>query len=166
MWKLDDAVVYGAAGICKIADIRDEQFGNETKKYYILKPVFDDKNTYFVPSFNMLLMSKIKPVLTSDEIMELIHKMPSIESNWIDNDKQRTESYKEILESGNRDNVVGVLKALYERRAALTEKGKKMRTSDEIIMRNAEMLIENECAYVLGITREGVRELMEKETAI
>ena len=165
MWKLGDTVMYGAAGICGISDIRDEKFGDEIKKYFILKPVFDDKNTFFVPSFNETLMSKLRPVLTKDEVLALIGRMPAIEPCWIDNDKIRQESYKEILDSGNRDKVVAVAKALYNRREMLTEKGKKLRTSDEIVMRNAEMLIENECAHVLGMTRVEVRDLIIARTS-
>lgn len=166
MWKLGDTVMYGAAGICSISDIRDEKFGNEIKKYYILKPIFDDKNTFFVPSFNETLMSKLRPIMTKDETLAFIGRMTLVEPKWIDNDKMRQESYKAVLDSGDRDSVVSVLKALYHRKVMLTEKGKKLRTSDEIIMRNAEMLIENECAYVLEMTAAEVRELIKSETEV
>lgn len=163
MWKLGDTVMYGAAGICGISDIRDEKFGDEIKKYYILKPIFDDKNTFFVPSFNEMLMSKLRPIMTRDETLAFISRMTSVEPMWIDNDKMRQDSYKAMLDSGDRDGVVSVLKALHDRKVMLTEKGKKLRTTDEIIMRNAEMLIENECAYILGITAAEVRELIKSE---
>ena len=164
MWKLGDTVMYGSAGICSISDIRDEKFGDEIKKYFILKPIFDDKNTFFVPSFNDALMSKLRPIMTKEEALDLINRMPVIEPDRIDNDKIRQESYKEILDGGSRDKIIAVAKALYERREMLAEKDKKLRTSDEILMRNAEMLIENECAYVLGMTRAEVRDFILEKT--
>ena len=153
MWKIEDVVVYGSAGICKVEDIRDEMFGGEIKKYLVLKPLFDDKNTFFVPSFNERLMAKIRPVLTKSEMNKLIKSLPDIAPEWIDNDKQRLEKYREILESGDREKIIGILKALYNRRAYLFEKGKKLRTSDEILMKTGEHIIENECAYIVGISR-------------
>lgn len=165
MWKLGDTVMYGAAGICSISDIRDEKFGDEIKQYFILKPVFDDKNTFFVPTFNENLMAKIRPVMSKDEAISLIRSMPHVEPCWIDNDKVRQEGYREILESGDRMKVVSVLKALHDRREQLTKSGKKMRTSDEILMRSAEMLIENECAHILKMTRSELREFIDREIA-
>ncbi len=165
MWKLGDIVVYGSAGICRVDDIRDERFGDEIKKYFILKPLFDDKNTFFVPSFNETLVAKMRPVLTKEEALSLVRSMPDIAPEWVDNDKLRQERYKEILESGQRDKVVGMLKALHARREQLFEKGKKMRASDEILMRNAELLLENECAHVFGITRLEVQGFIAKELA-
>lgn len=166
MWKLGDVVVYGSAGICCVDDIRDEKFGDEVKKYFILKPLFDDKNTFFVPAFNETLMAKIRPVLTKNEALSLIRSMPEIPPEWIDNDKFRQERYRTILESGKPEMVVGMLKALYSRRLQLLEKGKKLRNSDEIFMRSGERLIENECAHIFGITRYEVQSFIGKELSI
>ncbi|MBE6700874.1 MAG: CarD family transcriptional regulator [Ruminococcaceae bacterium] len=156
MWKINDTVVYGSAGICEISDIRDENFNGETKKYYILKPIFDDRNTFFVPSFNERLMAKMFPVLNKAEVMAVIKEIPSIAPNWIENDKERQEKYKNILESGDRQAIVGMIKALFERNDTLTKLGKRMRSSDEIFKKQAETLFENECAHILGISRQDV----------
>ena len=45
MWKLDDIVTYGSAGVCRVVDVREEKFCDEYKTYFVLRPVFDDKNT-------------------------------------------------------------------------------------------------------------------------
>ncbi len=162
MWKLDDVIMYGSNGICRIEDIQDREFAGEIKKYFTLKPIFDDKNTFFVPTFNEALMSRIKPVMTYDEATALIKRFGEIEPEWVDNDKARIEQNKETLESCDRERIVAMLKGLYERRLFLISRGKKLRTSDEILMKNAEQLIENECAYVLGILRSEVRDFIEQ----
>ena len=160
MWKLSDTVVYGSAGVCKIVDIREELFADEKRTYFILKPVFDDKTTIHVPTFNEKLMSKIKPVLKKAEALSLIKSIPEIEPLWIDGDKLRQEKYKEVLDSSDRTLLVSVIKALYERRAELTEKGKKMRSSDEYAFKDAEQLFENECAHVFAIPKNEVRDFI------
>ena len=166
MWKLDDIVTYGSAGICRICEIRNEKFCGEDKQYYILKPLFDDKTTLFVPSFNENLMKKIRPVLTYDEAMELIRTIPDISPVWEDNDRMRQEKYRDILESGVREDILSMLKALYDRRNFLVSKGKKLRSSDEIFMRSGEKLIENECAHVLGMELSAVKEFILNQISL
>ena len=81
MFKVNDVVIYGSAGICKIVDIRDEKLGDEVNKYYILKPVFDEKNTFFVPVLNENLTSKIHDILTYDEALEYLVNVNGISSD-------------------------------------------------------------------------------------
>ena len=156
MWKLSDIVIYGSSGICEITDIREQDFCGEKKIYYILKPLFDSKTVIHVPSFNEKLMSKIKPVLRKSEALDLIKKIPEIEPLWVENDKERMEEYKEILESGKRESIISIIKALDLRSTELREKGKKMRSSDEYFFHDAKKLFENECAYIFSLEKEEV----------
>lgn len=160
MWELSDTVVYGSSGICEIVDIREQDFCGEKKTYYILQPLFDSKTVIHVPSFNEKLMSKIKPVLKKDDALTLIKKIPEITPFWVDNDKQRLEEYKQILDSGKREALISVIKALYNRRAELTSKGKKMRSSDEYVFHDAQELFENECAYIFSLEKENVHDFI------
>lgn len=161
MWKLDDIVTYGSAGVCRVVDVREEKFCDEYKTYFVLRPVFDDKNTFFVPSFNENLMAKIHPIMTKDEAVSFIRSLDEIEAEWIENDKLRQDTYREYLESGCRERVVSMLKALVNRRDELMVKGKKLRTSDEISLRIGEAVIENEWAYIFGIKRAEVKEFIK-----
>jgi CarD family transcriptional regulator len=151
MFKVNDVVIYGSAGICRIVDIRDEKLGDEVNKYYILKPVFDEKNTFFVPVLNENLTSKIHDILTYDEALEFAKKIRDIEPLWIDNDKERYVTYKTTLDRGSREEIVSVVKALREREASLFRFGKKLRGSDETTMRQGDKIIKNELAFVLNV---------------
>ncbi len=161
MLNIDDMVVYGSNGVCRVTEIKNENFAGEVKKYFVLKPVFDDKNTYFVPSFNELLMSRIRPVMSRDEAMLLIQKIPKITPNWIDNDKARGDMCKRILENGTHEEIIAIGKAISERKLTLVKKGKRLRNTDEAVLRNAQALIETECAFVLGITQSEAAELLK-----
>ena len=160
MWKLSDIVVYGSSGICEITDIREQDFCGEKKTYYILKPLYDSKTLIHVPSFNEKLMSKIKPILDKEEALNLIKKIPEIAPFWIENDKQRMEEYKGILDSGKRESVISIIKALHLRQEELREKGKKMRSSDEYFFSDAKKLFENECAYIFSLEKEQVADFI------
>ena len=157
MLKQKDVVIYGNSGICRIIDIREEDFMGKKKTYYILKPLYEDKTTIHVPTFNERLASKMKPTLKKAELLSLINSLNEIESVWIDNDKLRHEKYREGLDNGDRNAIVSIIKALTLRRDELSKNGKKLRFTDEQCLNDAERIFEGECAYVLGIERNEVQ---------
>lgn len=163
MWNLSDIVVYGTAGICKIEAIKEELFAGEKKTYLILKPLFDSKTTIYVPEFNEKLVSKIKPVLEKEEALSLIKGFNNITPIWIDNDKIRQEKYKEILDSGNREMLLALIKAIYERKETLEKVGKRLRSFDEYTLKDSEQLFLNEISYIFSLPREDVREFIESQ---
>ena len=56
---------------------------------------------------------KMRKVLSKDEIMQLIKKMPEEGNIWIEDSDERKESYKKILESGERTELVKLIKTLH-----------------------------------------------------
>ncbi len=155
MLKLDSVIIYGLQ-ICKVIGIEKKMIGNITKDYYVLSPIYDDKNTIYVPCDNNELMKKIKDIMSEDEIMGLINDMPDNEPLWIEDDKERAAFYKEILEKGKRGDKIRIIKTLYEKRLELSAVGKKLRNSDEQVFERAEKIIYDEMALVLDIKREEV----------
>lgn len=61
MYRVNDTVVYGAQGVCRIADITKRDIGGMPMDYYVLKPVYDDNSTLFVPISNDKLTAKMRP---------------------------------------------------------------------------------------------------------
>ena len=49
MFKVDDTVVYGTAGVCVISEIREMEICGSTADYYVLKPVDSKASQIFVP---------------------------------------------------------------------------------------------------------------------
>ena len=72
MFQVNDMIVYGAHGVCRIAEIEERDFNGSSIEYYILKPVYDEKATIFVPVLNDRLTAKMRRVLSKDEIEALI----------------------------------------------------------------------------------------------
>lgn len=156
MFKVNDTVLYGAHSVCKIADITVKELGGESVEYYVLKPIYDTKSTLFVPLHNETLTSRMRPVLSQEEVMNLIKSIPNEESLWIDNDKVRKEKYKEIIAEGDRTQLVGIIKAIYEHQQDLKDQGKKLHIADDNALRDAEKMLYDEFAYVLDIDRDDV----------
>lgn len=156
MYKVNDTVVYGAQGVCKIAEITERILGTAAIQYYVLKPVYDEKNTIFVPVNNKKLQEKMHRVLSKNEVYTLIEEMPEEEPIWIDNENDRKEKYKTILSAGNREKIIQMIKALYLRQRKQEQAGRKLHASDAHFLQEAEKILYEEFALVLNIQREKV----------
>ncbi len=43
LFKIDDYIMYGMTGVCKVMDITNERFTNGIKKeYYVLSPIYSN----------------------------------------------------------------------------------------------------------------------------
>jgi len=163
MFKINDTVTYSTTGVCKIIDIRKQKIGKKEMSYYILQPSFQKTATVYVPVDNEKLVAKMQPVLTSEEIYALIREMPEIDHEWIDDDNFRAETFRKIINSGTKSDLIRLIKTIYFRQKALFAMGKKLRRSDELFMNEAENLLYNEFALVLDITPDQVLPLIIKE---
>lgn len=164
MFTINSILIYRSR-ICKVSDIREENFGNKSKTYYILSPLFDDKNTIYVPFDNPELTSKMKQVITEQEVYSLIEYAGKESMEWIADNKERPVKFKDILENGSREEIILVLKVLKEHRERLLALGKCLHSSDEMLLQRAEKTIYNEFAYVLGIEPNKINEFLKSKNA-
>ena len=156
MYKVNDTVLYGNEGICQIENIIEKKLTNQSIEYYVLKPVYKDNATVYVPTQNQDLVKKMKKLLSYDEIMDLIQNMPDCPVDWIENDNQRKEKYRVIIRSGDHKQLIQMVKTLYHHKKSLEKTGKKFHVSDEKFMKEAENILYEEFAYVLNIKKEDV----------
>lgn len=124
MFKVDDIVIYGINGICKIVGIEEKVLMETKKNYLVLKPLNGDKSTYFVPVDNENLLNKMRKVLSEDEINRLIDSMPNEKAVWIDNERERKDCYKKIISDGNHSELIKMIKSIYFEKIKREEKGK------------------------------------------
>ena len=163
MFQVNDIVKYGTTGVCKIIDISFKNISGHSRQYFVLKPVHQESMTIYVPKDNSALLSKMQTILSAREIESLIDDMPSCGVQWIDNDKIRQESFKKIISSGNRKDLIGLVRTLYLRQEKLRQSNKKLHLVDARMMQEAEKLITDEFATVLHIeTEEVVPFIVEK----
>lgn len=162
MYHINEIVLYGNEGVCKIEDIMTRQFADKTVEYYVLKPVYSQSSTIYVPIDNEDLTEKMKRIMTSQEIMELIEAMPDADSIWVDNDNLRKERYKDILRNGDRKEIMQLICTLYLHQQKLKDQGKKFHAADDKFFKDAEKILYDEFAFVLGIKQEDVIPFISK----
>ena len=165
MYKVNDMVMYGSFGICKVTAIEKRDLTGEEQEYYILKHINSEKNIFYVPTNNDTALSKMHPICSKAEVDELISHMNSEGLIWIDNDIKRKEEYSRIIKDADKREIIRLIKTLYLRRKELAESGKKLRSTDENYLSLAENMLFEEFAYALDIDKSEVVEYIEKHIA-
>ncbi len=151
MFSVNDMVLYGKQGVCKIKDIVTENFTGRPMEYYSLMPAYSESTVIYVPLENKELVDKMQRVLSKEEISQLIKEVKNIEPVWYDDEKERKEKFNDIISRGDRKEILMLINTLYINKQNREAIGKKMYVSDERIMKEAEKLIYDEFAAVLGI---------------
>ena len=72
MYSVNEKIHYGGSGVCVIQEIATMRFGRTRERYYVLKPVYQNSSLIYVPVENQQLVSKMRPVLTREEVDRLI----------------------------------------------------------------------------------------------
>lgn len=156
MLKIGETIQYSGNGVCVVDDIRWEDFGSGKMQYYVLRPVSSGYNTFYIPTDNEQMLSKIRKVLTAEEVNEIISSMPESNARWIENDQERKEEYKKIIFGGDCREIVKVIKAIHFHKESLKEQGRRLHLVDELMLKDAENLLYDEFAAVLDIKKDEV----------
>ena len=146
MFKINDYIMYGSTGVCQVTDIVKSEDCDVDTTFYILHPVYASNMKIKTPVNNTKVV--MRPVLTKGEVLALIATMPSQETCWIQDQKERTTTYKAALKSRNNEDLIKIVKTLYEEKHIAT---KKITKTDEDLMNSAEKQLYEEFAIALNI---------------
>ena len=74
MFRVNDYVVYGSTGVCKIDAINREDFGDgREREYYVLTAIYANSLSIYIPTDNT--DAAMRRIMTKDEIYELINSI-------------------------------------------------------------------------------------------
>lgn len=154
MYKVKDYVFYGSTGVCLVEDISKDAFGQDETMYYVLKPVYSENMTIRIPVNNQ--NTRMRPVMTKDEALALIANLPTQDTTWTDDDKQRSADFKIALKTGSNEEWARIIRTIYLERESRSAAGKKLSRTDEETMNTAERFLNQEIALALGISPDEV----------
>ncbi|MEF9990824.1 MAG: CarD family transcriptional regulator [Romboutsia sp.] len=155
MFNIDDYIMYGMTGLCKVVDITSEKFINgEQRKYYVLTPVYYGNTIIKTPVDNKKI--PMRGIISECDLTSLINNMPNIDTLWIDNEKKRNEQFKIMLKTGQCEELVKLIRVIYSNKEYTKSIGKKSHQADENIMKEAERLLNEELSIVLDISPDEV----------
>ena len=162
MYREGTLLVHPTYGVCKVMQIGKVDLGHikNERIYYTLVPLYDAKSKLYIPTDSEGL--GIRPVMTKECAMELIHHLSEIEPLQVQNEKEREKIFKELLKTGDCENISRIIKTLYLRKQERLLQGKKAVSLDEKYLFIAREHLYGELAVSLGIEKDGVEEYITK----
>ena len=133
---INDAVMHVPEGVCKVTEIIERDLSR-----YGMTDAGSDK---------------MKSLPEKDEVLQTIDNIPDCESVWIDNDKERMESFNKIISRCDYREMMALLHTLRNKHAEKVRTGKKFHSADERIFREAERILFGEFGYILDIEPSSV----------
>ena len=156
----NDAVVYGNNGICIVEDIKIMKFGKDDALYYVLKPKSNKGSTLYVPLDKENLVSKMRKILTREEIDNILQS-DAKELSWPKNRLERSALFGGIVSRCDTGELLMMIKCIYLERDEKLSQGKSLSASDENFLRTGEKLIGEEFSFSLGCTDDEVKEYIK-----
>lgn len=150
MFNINEYVMYGVTGVCKVLDIKEEKDRNNSlTEYYILSPIYSKNTIIKTPVDNVKI--SMRKIHSKDEVNSFISNISDENIVWIDDERKRSETFKSMLKSGECSELIKLVKSIYENRKLKKAMGKKPYKGDEEIMKTAERLLNEEFATILNI---------------
>ena len=162
MFQLGDQVIYGIHGLCRISELETRKIDRKLIEYYVLEPVEQPGTRYYIPTQNQAAVAKLQRVLTRKELDELLKTVSNSGSVWVEDENQRKQRYRELINSGDRATLIGMIRALLVHKQTQETAGKKFHLCDENFLRDAQKLLSTEFSAVLSIPPEEVGAYIEK----
>jgi len=150
-FKTGDYVVYKKKGIYIIDNIRKEKICGALINYYILKSVYDQNATVYVPVDCENLVNQMESVLSVVEIEKIIEKSKGLSVQWASDHLQRQSDFNEILGSNDLSMVIALMLMLQKRRDEASLLKAKVSAVDERALTNAKRVLSEAFAFSLGL---------------
>lgn len=156
MFQVGEAVLYDMWGVCTIEAVEQQKTPEGLQEYLVLRPVYHSSAKLYLPNRQETLEAALRTVITRGEIEALLGSLKEDAVLWTEDPRERAQSFRRILASGDRKALLGLIRLLYLRKKELRRKGKNLRMADEQTLREGEKLLNGEFAYVLQIPPEQV----------
>ncbi len=152
-FKINDLIIYGTMGVCKIIDI-ERLRGSNSREYYVLSPVYSKNMVVKIPVDNKKIV--MRKIHTKDEVASLISDMNSEIPIWVEDEKLRAQQFKSMIRTAKCEDLITVIRSIHLDKKQKKLQGKKLYKGDEEMMQTAEKLLNEEFATILDIGPEEV----------
>lgn len=156
MYSCGDRVMYSFHGVCEILALEERTIDRKTAQYYVLEPIDQPGTRFYVPTQNAAALAKLRPVMSVAELDLLLASEDVRKNDWIADENQRKQHYRELITGGDRCSLLRMVRTLHCHKKLLTEAGKKFHLCDENFLRDAQRLLNSEFSMILGIAPKEV----------
>lgn len=150
--------------IFKIVAQEDKDFGSGLLPYFVLTPCFAYD---FTPGYQCYIPvdkaeSLLRPLLTKEEAMALLSQVPSLTPLSTIGPHERKTQFQNIISSGNRLDILRVIRTLLAYREERRKLNKPFSDFDTRLLKNLTSLLCDEMSIVFDIPAEEVPSFVEK----
>ena len=167
-YKKGDYIRYASNGVCHIEDIKsiDLNHSKQPRSFYVLKPIGASSSTIYVPLDNDELVSKMRYILSKNDIDDMLSSIRQDTVPWISDRKERNNFFKQIIKDSNPKELLRLIGCIYLKKQELAEANKKLSSTDENYLSQAEALIDNEFSFVLKFDNVAVGKYIQTQLGI
>ena len=160
MFQIGERVLYGFYGACDIIGVEEQMVDRKCITYLILEPIGQPGSRYMVPTHNAVAMGKLKQMLTREELECMIHSEEVCKDYWIQDESQRKQNYRELINSGDREKLMGMVHTLYCHKTEQIAAGRKIHQCDENFLRDAEKMLISEVSVIMNMDMDEAKQFI------
>ena len=159
-------VIYGIHGVCRITGVETRTVDRKRADYYVLSPLDQAGACFYIPTHNQIAVSKLRPLLTRQELETLIRSPEANQNTWIADENQRKMRYRELIGSGDRAALMCMVRTLLKHKDDQLAAGRKFHLCDENFLRDAQKLLSAEFSLVLQIPVDQVGAYLQQHMEV
>ena len=161
MFSIGDKIVYGSEGVFCVAEYTSSPIDkNDDRQFYVLKPIHGpEANIILTPVDNINV--KMRAVMTKEDALAFIAKIPEIDVLTVDKEKNRRDLYRKVLAKAECEDYVSIIKTVRVRREEAMRLKKRLAESDTDYEKKSKFCLYGELAISLGIPMSEVEALVE-----
>ena len=163
MLQIGSQVLYGIHGVCTIIEVEARRVDRKNVEYFVLEPRDQPGARFYIPTQNQAALSKLRPVLTKEELDALLASEDTHQDCWIPAENLRKLKYRELINGGDRAALISMIRCLDNHRQIQLAAGRKFHLCDENFLRDAQKVLRSEFSLVLGITHAEVSAYLEEK---
>ena len=148
-YSIGDHVMYGMSGACEIVEIGTLEFAGPEKVYYSLKPVYDERDTIYVPVAKENEIAR--KVVGKKEAQKTVKE---IREGSIEGDLPDRDTCSSILQEADGLEVANLIRHLRLLRSQNKRNHKGLNIADAKLLTYAERIVTSELAVALTLSME------------
>lgn len=161
MFQVGSQVVYGIHGVCNIIDVEIRTVDRKKVHYFVLAPNEQPNARFYIPMHNETALSKLRPLLSKEELEALLASEEAHKYSWIDDENRRKQKYRELINNADRAALISMIRSLRRHKETQLAAGRKFHLSDDNFLRDAQKMLSSEFSLVLGISPSEVESYIE-----
>ena len=166
MFNIGDRIVYGSEGVFAVLEYTTSPLDKSDERvFYILVPVGGSENNKIVAPSEGGMVS-MREVMSRDEALGLIDKMPEIEEVTVLQERGRRDAYRSVINGGRGEDFVSIIKTVRHRREEFFALKRRLSETDTDFEGRAKKCLLGELSVALDIPLAEVESFIEERLGL